>query len=283
MIWHQDEPIGSTSIFAQWKVFQKAKENGITVMLDGQGSDEIFGGYLQFYGNLLLSYLTKGKIDHFFKEISVLKKEYHLSYFKTLKYMLSSLSTGMVFNYALSLSGKLSSKWAFSDPEIIQFPPWKKANLSVSKESLEQLFFSKLPILLHNEDRNSMAFSIESRVPFLDYRLVEFALSLDDSMKIIQGETKFILREGMKGILPEKIMKRKDKMAFVTAEELWVKENKEFFLNELNLLKSLTPNFIRLNTYDYFEKMINGIIPFDHSLIRFVSFGRWLRIFNVEI
>ncbi len=128
-----------------------------------------------------------------------------------------------------------------------------------------------------------MAFSIESRVPFLDYRLVEFALSLDDSMKIIQGETKFILREGMKGILPEKIMKRKDKMAFVTAEELWVKENKEFFLNELNLLKSLTPNFIRLNTYDYFEKMINGIIPFDHSLIRFVSFGRWLRIFNVEI
>lgn len=283
MIWHQDEPIGSSSIFAQWKVFQKAKESGITVMLDGQGSDEIFGGYLQFYGNLLLSLISQGKIEQLIDEINALKNDHNITYTKISKYVMSVLSSGMLYNYAVNMSGKLASKWAFKDPEIIQFPSWKKLNNSISKESHEQLLYSKLPILLHNEDRNSMAFSIESRVPFLDYRLVEFALSLPDEKKINKGTTKYILREGMKDILPEKIVNRKDKMAFVTAEEVWIKNNKDFFINELNSLKSCTPTFIKPSAFEYFEKMINGLIPFDHSLMRFVSFGRWIKIFNVEI
>ena len=86
------------------------------------------------------------------------------------------------------------------------------------------LFKSSLPHLLHYEDRNSMAFSIESRVPFLDHRLVEFAFSLNDSDKINQGETKYILRQSLQSILPPKIINRKDKKGFVTPGEVkWLR------------------------------------------------------------
>jgi asparagine synthase (glutamine-hydrolysing) len=83
---------------------------------------------------------------------------------------------------------------------------------------------TSLPSLLHFEDRNSMAFSIESRVPFLDHRLVEFAFSLQDSDKIKNGETKYILRKSLRGIVPDNILERKDKKGFVTPGEIkWLR------------------------------------------------------------
>ena len=81
--------------------------------------------------------------------------------------------------------------------------------------------FTSLPALLHYEDRNSTAFSLEARVPFLDYRLVEFMFSLPTEEKIKNGVTKVILRDAMKGVLPEQIRNRTDKMGFVTPEDIW--------------------------------------------------------------
>ena len=93
----------------------------------------------------------------------------------------------------------------------------------IQKNCYEQLIYSVLPQLLHSEDRNSMAHSLESRVPFLDFRLVEFNLSLPPELKIADGYTKQILRQSMSGILPEKIRMRVDKIGFATAEESWMK------------------------------------------------------------
>jgi len=94
------------------------------------------------------------------------------------------------------------------------------------------LFKSSLPHLLHYEDRNSMAFSIESRVPFLDHRLVEFAFSCNDFDKINHGETKYILRQAMQSILPEKTVNRKDKKGFVTPGEVkWLRGPLKFLLD----------------------------------------------------
>ena len=98
--------------------------------------------------------------------------------------------------------------------------------------------------MLHYEDRNSMAHSIESRVPFLDYRIVERVLSLPDEYKICNSETKFILRKAMQGILPDKIVNRHDKLGFVSPEEVWIRENSEIFRNEISSACDYLQGFI---------------------------------------
>lgn len=156
-------------------------------------------------------------------------------------------------------------------------------NSTILKTSLNQLLFTNLPMLLHYEDRNSMAFSIEARAPFLDYRLVEFIHSLPDETKIHNGETKYILRKSMANILPVKILNRFDKMGFVTPEEVWLKENPEKFKQELQNTVELSKGFISQNILSYFEKMVEGKKPFNFSIWRFIVFGRWLKVFNVQI
>jgi len=99
-----------------------------------------------------------------------------------------------------------------------------------------ELTCTNLPALLHYEDRNSMAFSIESRVPFLDYRFVEYVASLPLNQKIRSGVTKTVLRRAIKGIVPETIRCRMDKMGFVTPEEVWMREDLRPFV--LNILSS---------------------------------------------
>lgn len=283
IIWHQDEPFGSSSIFAQWNVFKTAKENNITVMLDGQGSDEILAGYMQFYGALLTGKLSRSEYISFLQEVKNIKALHNFSNKDIFKFMMNVFLTGDLYNKAVNAGGKLGDKWLDGNHHLSKNLAWKKKNLSLSTESIEQLFCSKLPVLLHNEDRNAMAFSIESRVPFLDYRIVEFALSLPEEFKINKGRTKYILREAMQGILPEAIINRYDKMAFVTPEEIWVKENPDFFLSEIQETLKLTNGFIKADTIQYFKKVISGQKKFDFTLFRFISFGRWLKLFKVSI
>jgi asparagine synthase (glutamine-hydrolysing) len=90
-----------------------------------------------------------------------------------------------------------------------------------------------LPALLHHEDRNAMAFSIEARLPFLDARLVGFSLRLPTRLKLRNGRSKFILREAMAGVLPDAIRQRTDKMGFVTPQDRWLRETLRPQLEEL--------------------------------------------------
>jgi len=95
---------------------------------------------------------------------------------------------------------------------------------NLTRRLYQELFFETIPPSLRAEDRNMMAFSLENRCPFLDYRLVEFCFRLDNSFKIRQGLGKWILREAMKGILPEKVRCRKDKTGFNAPAEEWFRQ-----------------------------------------------------------
>src|SRR5690606_30807269 len=108
------------------------------------------------------------------------------------------------------------------------------ARASMTSLSLAQLLKSSLPALLHWEARDSMAHSVESRVPFLDYRLVEFALGLPDDLKLNAGVTKVVLREAMCGVLPEAVRSRTDKIGFQMAEDEWIRERPEAFRKALD-------------------------------------------------
>ena len=231
LVWHQDIPFGSTSIYAQWNVFRLASEHKMKVMLDGQGSDEFMAGYLFYREIYLLQMLKSFQLIEFAKGIS------HYD-FKANKFAFKDFTNSLL---ARGILGKtLASRYRSHQREFEIFDPsWQqkyhhnyslKPTGDVFKNALYTSAKIGLASLLRYEDRNSMAFAIESRVPFLDYRLVEFLYSLPHNQKIRGGKTKWIMREALAGILPQKIRNRHDKIGFATPEKNWIRENlaKEF-------------------------------------------------------
>jgi len=221
----QDEPFGSASIAAQWFVFKRARERGMTVMLDGQGSDEILAGYHNYFVTLALNLLTHRKLSQFFALRSQYQKEVG-PFPLPIRYLPIGMIIGVLpqsltrfINPATRFYRKMTDATTLVFTQgLIRNNPMDSFQLikplSLREELKVQLQSTCLPALLRYEDRNSMAHSIESRVPFLDYRLVEFLFTLPDDLKIRGVTTKYILRKAMEGILPEAIRNRKDKIGF---------------------------------------------------------------------
>src|SRR5215472_18613085 len=142
--------------------------------------------------------------------------------------------------------------------------------------SLELLTGAHLQMLLHWEDRNSMAHSLESRLPFLDYRLVEFAVGLPDEFKIQAGATKAVMREGMKGLVPARVLQRRDKMAFATPEALWATQRDAHgFDQRLKEAVACCKGIIATDAPAHFQRIIAGDEPYDSAVWRIICFGAW--------
>ena len=291
IIWYQDEPFGSTSIYAQWSVFSAASKEGTKVMLDGQGADEQLAGYHEYFAIRFGTLFYEGKWITLLNEISQTKALHHFS----CEYLLRLFLSG-VLSYQLKkwlkklLFSNVSTKPSWlndCDGEVIfDYPNADNSNVkgSIRKFSEQQLTRTNLPMLLHWEDRNSMAHSIESRVPFLDYRLVDFTLNLPDSYKMSDGITKRILRVAMKNILPLTIIKRMNKMGFVTPEELWMtKDNPDLFREKLKKVPLNSCGLINHNIQVELENMINGKCKFDFRIWRAICFSEWVNCFSVKL
>jgi asparagine synthase (glutamine-hydrolysing) len=212
------EPIPSTAPYAQFKVMELAKDH-VVVTIDGQGADEHLAGYHYFYGYYFKDLLLHWRLGKLIKEIyQYTTKHKSLHGLKSLGFFLlpKSLRTKARVNKVGYLNSDFVSKYAAGNN--IAGNLYGSPNL---KEALIDHFEYKLEHLLKWEDRNSMWFSLEARVPFLDYRLVEKTLATSGDWKIKNGMTKHIMREGMKGILPEKIRIRRDKIGFDTPQDEW--------------------------------------------------------------
>ncbi len=203
LVWVQDEPFGSLSIYAQYCVMRLAGKK-VKVVLDGQGADELLGGYLAYQASYIRGLL------HSFHAV------------KALQEIGGSLRSHRGFFQ--SASGQLLIRRTRRNLLTIKVPPVGRYSGNLAEVLRRELCSTNLPSLLHYEDRNSMAFSIEARVPYLDVRLVEYIASLPLDQKIRNGVTKIALRKAVKGIIPESIRCRMDKMGFVTPEELWMKD-----------------------------------------------------------
>ena len=217
--YHADVPLSSSSFISQYFLMQLAKGKGVTVVLDGQGSDEYLGGYLHSFYRLLAQDVADMHIGDALKTFTahLSREDYGMG--KAVDIATKSFASLMNdenWIYNRELSGKSRLFLAKSSLSLE-----KKTNDRLGNFLYHLLFNTTLPTLLHFEDRNSMAFSLESRVPFLNHKLVEFAFSLDNNDKInTKGETKYILRESLKGLLPQAVYERKDKKGFVTPGEV---------------------------------------------------------------
>lgn len=287
--WHQDEPFGSTSIYAQWHVFRAAAENGVTVMLDGQGADEQLAGYHNFFSPRLGGLFKGGHWLSMINEMRAMQKIHGYSPLTGLKFLANAMLPEAVRDVLRRRAGKTNASPEWLDVErlgcISENPHLATGAVgagSIQTLSIAQLTASNLQMLLHWEDRDSMAHSVESRVPFLDYRLVEFVIGLPDEYKLANGITKRVLRRSMSGVLPDAIRDRMDKLGFVTPEEIWVRERAtRLFRNKLELAIARSKGIIKYEALKFFDEIVDGKRPFDYMTWRLISFGEWLERFDV--
>src|SRR3989339_1931084 len=199
----QEEPTISTGPYAQYKVMQRAHKE-VTVLLDGQGADEMMAGYLPYYF-VYLRQLWKTK------KYFILLKEITSSRDVISKYIKEK------FTKTVSPAELISYDFA----KTFQDEKFKVENDNLKKRLLEDIFKNSLQSLLRYEDKNAMRFSIEGRVPFLDFNLLKYLFSLSDEAVIKNGWNKYILRQSLESLLPEQILKRRNKIGFTTPEYQW--------------------------------------------------------------
>jgi len=273
------EPFPSTSIYAQYKVMELAKEHSV-VTLDGQGADEALAGYHYFFGYYFRDLLKKFSIGKLSNEAFGYFKNHNSIYaLKAMAFLF--LPKKLQINSQINRRGYINTKFAsqYSDSSIIQKSLYDIDSL---QDSLLNHFEYKLEHLLKWEDKNSMAFSLESRVPFLDYRLVHKTLSLPASNIIKKGTTKKILRESMLGIVPEKIRTRQDKVGFESPESEWFREPSfnKFISNIINSESFKSRDIVNSKSAkSLYNKHLNNKIDVSSEIWKMINLELWYRQF----
>lgn len=259
LIYTQDEPFGSLSIYAQYCVMRLA-QGKVKVLLDGQGADELFGGYLAYQQNYIKELIRTKEFKQALKELSGSLRHHPDFYYYAIQQVIARNKRKQLLSHSIK-NHRYNGRF----------------NILLHNE----LFITNLPSLLRYEDRNSMAFSIEARVPYLDTEFTNYIASLPYNQKIRNGITKFSLRNAIKGIIPERIRMRMDKMGFVTPEEVWMKTNLKPFIMEILTSKSFK-NRLFWNSdrvlADYI-KFADGKSHYSQEIWRIVCTELWLRKF----
>jgi asparagine synthase (glutamine-hydrolysing) len=265
----QEEPFGSPSIILQYFVLQKARENNCLVMLDGQGGDETLLGYERYYPAFILKQKGWKKVNAFLsssKNSRLSKMELLKYYFYFTKYRFRINQLKKRHNYI-----KKSILDGFESPVLKE-----SAARYLDIEAMQKLEILKtqLPHLLKYEDKNSMSNSVETRLPFLDYRCVELALALPDQYKINAGWTKNILRHAMDSWLPKEVVWRKDKLGFNAPEKNWLQSMQKEMQNSI-LNSALLDQLIDKEKFQYSAQDLR-------TQWRLFNIAKWEQIYKVE-
>lgn len=285
LIKHQGEPFSTTSIYAQYAVFKQAKSDGITVTLDGQGADELLGGYIGYPGYRLRSLFDNGAYKRFFKflcnwpNVNSKKKSDAIKLFLStflsdkkyhqFRHMIMPSKIDSFFNQKLLSTLNVDTKFEDKSIKDLMNSRWMIA------EMVRSIQGRGLPGLLRHADRNAMCFSIESRVPFLTREFCELMYQLPEPYLVSdKGVTKHVFRQAMRGIVPDAILDRKDKIGFETNERTLLHQLKHFiypYLENFNQLHMFNANKVKLMFDDFYSKDKGNT----QDIWRFANFAIW--------
>lgn len=290
LIWHQDQPTGSASVYVQWQVFALAAAAGIKVMLDGQGADEVLGGYHHYLAHLLTGSLISGDLPAYLALSRSVQGLYGYSSRQTLQWSLNLLLPDWLrqpLRRRLGHAG-LEPDWLDSSRfGIVPADPYQALTAAAGDSTAASridLCHTRLPMLLHWEDRNSMAHGIEARVPFLDHRLVEFALGLPAEIRLHQGLSKYVLREAMAPLLPDAVNQRRDKLGFEPPEADWLRQLPAAWLRGcIETAYQRGNGLLRPAMRAQAEAMIKGEKPYNSLLWRWLNLGLWLERYDLAL
>ncbi len=230
VLWFQDEPVHTMTAVVGYQLMRLASSSGIRVVLNGQGADETIGGYSSYFQDYWVSLLQQGRVGAAWQSVTAYTNAHG-----------GNARVRMMEAASRCLSWELYRlgayrRWAQTRRQArLRQNPWFSADLTqhfinedvppssaaLSSSLKQSVISAPLPLYLRIEDRNSMAHSVEARLPFLDYRLVSFVHGLPDNWKVRGPWNKYVLREGMRGRIPESVRSRVDKMGFPTASKKW--------------------------------------------------------------
>ena len=276
--YYSEVPLSGSSYISQYFVMKLASQQNVKVLLDGQGADEYLAGYMHAFDRLIGQKLSKLQFVKAAKALYWHQKRHKLSPSQFTYLMLKSIiasTAGEQKFFEFAFKNKHEQVMAINGQQIPFSINGAVTNNNFDHYLYHQVFTTSLPTLLHYEDRNSMAYSIESRVPFLDHRLVEFCFRLGNHEKIKEGETKKILRNALDGILPDPIKNRQDKKGFVTpGENKWLRGPLKSLLN---IDFSHHPFIDNQKAQKVIQSYLNGK---NNSLLawRLVSLNYWLKM-----
>jgi len=296
LAWHQDMPFGGLSFYAQWRVMRAAKEAGVKVLLDGQGGDEVFGGYAKFRYAYLASLLRSWQFRRMGNEVVQMVRQgdaYVLNLRNGFRYLparvrrtlhLDSLLQLVVladWNRAVAGESTPATRWWRNAAGRSAESPWTM----MQRIQLDDITVDTLPQLLRMEDRSSMAFSIEARVPLLDHRLVELGLSLPDHLKVNDGWSKFAVRQAMSGLVPEAVRLRKTKLPFAAPDRGWLAADlrpqiTELLNGELRCRRYVDVGALR--TWYHSPRARQANKESYLGLFRILSLEMWMRAFSLS-
>lgn len=275
-----DEPLPSTSIFAQYCVFESAHQAGVKVLLDGQGADEILGGYDRYIAARVASLARSGRLTaalHLTKSAAARGQRAGLVLMRATDYFVPAgaqtaarrvagrpLLTPLIDPTKVDGHRMPASRW-----------PGPRTGRHLRDRLVADLSSDTLPSLLRYEDRNSMAWSVESRVPFLTPELARFCLSLPESYLVSpEGESKTVLRRAMRGIVPDPILRRTDKIGFAPPADDWLRQRPEFARDELLKAADLLP-FIAKDQLLERASLVQQGRPLSDEVWRVVFLAMW--------
>jgi asparagine synthase (glutamine-hydrolysing) len=286
----QEEPFISSSIYAQYRVMRLIGEAGVKVVLDGQGADEMLGGYEFYLGARVATLLRAGRLGAAATLVGRSRRTRKIGALRQLQSALDFLLPAQVSKAARRVVGRdLVPDWLrrdWLDQHGAQIESLRTAaDKDVLLESLEKsLRGPGLPQLLRYEDRNSMAWSVESRVPFLTTNLVDLLLSLPESFLIgDDGTTKRVFRAAMRGIVPDPVLDRKDKIGFATSEREWLVEMAPWVTGLLDSdAAAAIPalNVPRLRTH--WAQILEGRRAYESHVWRWINVIEWTRQLQVH-
>jgi asparagine synthase (glutamine-hydrolysing) len=291
LIKSQDAPTHAPEVYSNWCMMRAVARCNIKVLLSGQGGDELFAGYNWYPKYFLASLARKGKLYTLISELTKLPKNFPNPNTNGI-----SMLMGGMLHALLPIAIKLKMKPELRCLDKIlhrqvssQMRKRDTDNLRLLDPSgLEQKLFHDLnycniPHYLHYEDANSMTFGIEERVPFLDHRVVEWAFRLPVWWKMHDGLSKLPLRRIMKGILPEPIVDRKDKIGLSAPKDHWFRNElrapiNALFSTDCRIFENWVDRKIFLNELDVY--MRGKVTPLNRLLWRCINLEKWLRIYT---
>jgi asparagine synthase (glutamine-hydrolysing) len=277
--WYQDEPTAGPGLYTQYHVLRAAGRQ-VKVILDGQGCDELFGGYLYYFTTRLRDLLRQGRR---WEAVALLASVWRHWGFRAVPGVLPAVARrlrlpGRARPAAPLVSDRLAGALAAEPIIRPAHPPFPEAMQALQHD---QVVRSSIPALLHYEDRNSMAHSLEARVPFLDYRVVEFAYTVPTDLKLNGSWTKWIVRKAAEPVLPAEVAWRRSKMGYPTPLARWLRQPSErpavedvLFAPDLRRRDVVNPARLR----ELWDEHLAGA---DHSwlLYRVLTLELWHRIY----
>lgn len=274
----QGEPFGSPSIYAQYRVFKKISESGVVVNLDGQGADELLAGYFGYPHarfESLIAHKDIFKILRLHKGLGKTFNQYPT--IALLQAFSKRFSDNLVSKRAVQFVDRYLNRGfsiQFIEERITRNYSYNDRELS---SCLRDALTGKrgLTHLLRYEDRNSMSHSIESRVPFLTIDMAEFLLSLPENYLLSDdGVTKYVFREAMRGIVPDQILDRKDKIGFETPDNQWLLAEKNTIIKWLKEFDQI-PMLDSAKALLFYEHLCNGTNKDFLGFWRLINFYKW--------